>query len=334
MRNLLFAVACALCLSAVVGCNNGQQSDGDGSGAKLTIAVIPKSTGGEFWTTVEEGATAAAKELGVNMKWQGTLTEDQIVEQKNIVESMVNLGVDGIALAPLNPKAMEDPVQQAVDAGIPVVIFDSAVDGDAYVSFVATQNKGGGELGGKELVRLLGDKKGAKVMLMRFVSGTASTEERAEGFLEVANNAGLDVVSDIYADQPTPEGCKVPAANALNMFVVDDKLTLDGIFACNEKAALGVQSALSDLRKSGVEVNVKFVGFDSSPKLLEGLQDGEIDALVVQNPRKMGELAVKTLVAYLRGEKVEKFIDTGVELVTAERLKSDAALRKLLGVED
>jgi ribose transport system substrate-binding protein len=92
-------------------------------------------------------------------------------------------------------------------------------------------------------------------------------------------------------------------------------------------------SALDDLRKSGVTVNTKFVGFDFTPRLVESLQQGKIDALVVQNPRKMGYLAVKTLVKHLRGEEVEKFIDTGVELATKERLETDKALRELVGLE-
>src|SRR5262245_49292029 len=137
----------------------------------ITLAAIPKSTGGEFWETVERGAKKAASELGVTLKWEGTVTETEIAEQNKIIENMVNLGVKGIALAPLNQRAMRPQVQRAVNAGIPVVIFDSGVDGTAHSSFVATDNKQGGVIGGKELIRLVGDKKGAKVMCMRFVQG-------------------------------------------------------------------------------------------------------------------------------------------------------------------
>src|SRR5689334_10685892 len=125
----------------------------------LTLVAIPKSTGGEFWETVARGARKAASDLHVNLKWEGTVTETEIAEQNKIIENMVNLGVDGIALAPLNQKAMRKQVEAAVAAGIPVVIFDSGVDGKAHSSFVATDNKNGGVIGGKELVRLVGDKK-------------------------------------------------------------------------------------------------------------------------------------------------------------------------------
>lgn len=340
MQRLLAALLCGAFLAGFVGCaREPAENVGPAGGAGATgeseatvIAVIPKSTGAEFWENVEAGAREAAAELDAEMKWEGPLTEQEIAEQNKIIENMVNLGVDGIALAPLNPKAMRKPVQSAVDAGIPVVIFDSAVDGDAHASFVATHNRNGGALGAKHVIELLEGKKG-RVMVMRFIQGTASTEARAEGFLETAKAAGLEVMADTFAEQANVEGCKVPAANTLELLVKNGKLELDGIFACNDRATLGMLGALEDLRKSGVEVNARFVGFDFTPRLVDSLQTGKVDALVVQNPRKMGYLAVKTLVNHLRGEEVEEFIDTGVDVATKERLESDEELRKLVGME-
>ncbi len=303
-----------------------------GENDRLVIAVIPKSTGGEFWETVEAGARKAAEDLDVEIKWEGTLTETEIAEQNKIIENMINLGVDGMALAPLNQVATRRPVQNVVDAGIPVVIFDSAVDGDAHVSFVATHNKRGGSLGGEHLVKLLGNKKGP-VMLMRFVQGTGSCEARAKGFIETLTAAGLKIAADPYPEDGTVAGCIRTASNTLEGFVKDGKLDIDGIFACNDRSTLGVLAALEDLRKSGVQVNTKFVGFDFNPKLIDSLQNGKIDALVSQNPEKMGYLAVETIVAHLRDEKIEPFTDTGVELVTKDRLKTEPEIRKLVGLE-
>ena len=132
MLSLMFAVG------VLIGCNRPRSvsapptaaaaSGGQTGGAdRLVIAVIPKSTGGEFWETVEAGARKAAEDLEVDIRWEGTLTETEIAEQNKIIENMVNLGVDGMALAPLNQMAMRKPVKNVVDAGIPVVIFDSAV---------------------------------------------------------------------------------------------------------------------------------------------------------------------------------------------------------------
>ena len=301
-----------------------------GDNLALTLAVIPKSTGGEFWETVEVGRRDAAKELGVEMKWEGAISETEIAEQKKIIENMVNLGVDGIALAPINPKAMQKDVENAVAAGIPVVIFDSSVDGNAQTSFVATDNPVGGGLGGKFIAdKLQGG--GKKVILLRYIQGTASTEQRAQGFLDEMKTAGIEVATDAYVEDGSVAGAKKTATNVLEGYVVDGKLSVDGIFACNLNSALGMAAALEDLRKSGVTTDAVFVGFDSSPRLVEELQNGNIDALVVQSPKKMGRLAVETLVKHLRKQPVEPFIDTGVQVVTAERLKNEPEIRELVG---
>ena len=126
----------------------GAQVAGDGT-KQLTLPVIPKSTSGEFWETVEQGARDAAKDLNVAIKWEGALMETEIAEQNKIIENMLNLGVDGMAIAPLNNKATRKPIEDVVAAGIPVVVFDSAVDGNAHISYVATDNKAGGALAAK-----------------------------------------------------------------------------------------------------------------------------------------------------------------------------------------
>ncbi|GAB4134640.1 substrate-binding domain-containing protein [Thermopirellula anaerolimosa] len=300
---------------------------------KLVIAVIPKSTGAEFWETVKEGAEDAAKALNVEMKWEGPLTETELAEQNKIIENMISLQVDGIALAPLNRAAQRRTVENAVQAGIPVVIFDSEIDGNAHTSFVATNNTQGGVLAARHMAELLGDKKG-RVLVLRFVQGTGSTEARAEGFISAAKEAGLELAGDPYPEDATVAGCKKTAANTLEQFVEDGALKLDGIFACNDRSTLGMLAALEDLRKSGVKVETRFIGFDFTPRLIEALQNGAVDALVAQNPRKMGRLAVETLVAHLRGEKVEPFIDTGVVVVTKEKLASDADVRRLVGLKE
>lgn len=298
---------------------------------QLTLAVIPKSTGGEFWETVEQGARDAGKDLDVTIKWEGPLTETEIAEQNKIIENLLNLGVDGMAVAPLNNKATRKPIEDVVAADVPVVVFDSAVDGNAHTSYVATDNKAGGALAAKYLAEKLGkDKK--RVFVLRYVQGTASTEQRGDGFIDAAKAAGMEIIGDPYCEDPTVAGGIKAAANSLERFVKDGKLEVDGVFATNLYSTLGVLAALDDLRQSGVKTDAVFVGFDTSPKLVEALKNGGVNALVAQNPRRMGYLAVETLTKHLRGEKVEPIIDTGVELVTKERLE-EPGIRKLVGLE-
>lgn len=320
---VLIAVAGLLAGSCSRPAGNGSGSD------KVRLAVIPQSTGGEFWETVERGARRAAGELGIEIRWEGTVTETEIAEQNKIIENMVNLGVDGIAVAPLNFRGTKQAVQIAVRAGIPVVVFDSSVEGDAHSSFVATDNRKGGVLAAEHLRGLIGTAE-PRVMAMRFVQGSAGTEERADGFIETARRAGCDVVADPYPDTGTVEGCKTAAANSLERFVRNRRLEIDGIFACNLYSTLGVLFALDDLRRTGIDVSVRFVGFDTSPRLVKELLDGTIDALVIQNADKMGYLAVRTTYQVVRGAKVPAVIDTGVELVTKERWEREPGIRELM----
>jgi len=327
----LILVTLVVIISCSIGCRPQAVNRGKDQ-KKLVIAVIPKSTGAEFWETVEDGAREAAQKLGVEMKWEGPLTETELAEQNKIIENMISLQVDGIALAPLNRSAQRRTVERAVQAGIPVVVFDSEIDGDAHVSFVATNNKQGGVLAAKHLTELLGGK--GRVMVLRFVQGTGSTEARAEGFIETAKAAGFEIVADPYPEDATVAGCKKTAANTLEGFVKNNELELDGIFACNDRSTLGMLAALEDLRKSGVEVHARFIGFDFTPRLVEAVQQGTVDALIAQNPRRMGQLAVETLVSHLQGKEVPKYIDTGVVIVTRENLESDPSVRKLVGLKD
>lgn len=322
---LIAALACGL-----TSCDNKGKQGGKTDG-KLTIAVIPKSMGGDFWETVRKGCEDAQKEFGVEMRYQGTQSETEIAEQKKIIENMVALKVDGMCIAPLNFDASKGAVESVSAAKIPVVIFDSDVNTQNRVSFVATKNLRGGQIAAEHLVKLLGGK--GNVVVLRYLQGTGSTEERAKGFIDTAKAGGLTILADPYPDDGSIPGCKKAASNALAKYKKDNKLEVDGIFACNLYSASGMLSALDDLRKSGVEVKAQFVGFDSAGDLVRGLKEDRCAALVVQNPYKMGYLAVKTLVQHLRGEKVEASVDTGAELVTKERLK-DKAIRDLVGDKD
>jgi ribose transport system substrate-binding protein len=330
--SLLTAPGCARSEPDSSRTTGASQQVGERPSRWLTLAVIPKSIGGEFWETVEEGARDAAKGLDVSIKWEGAAVETELAEQNKIIENMVNLGVDGMALAPLNNRVMRKSVESVVAAGIPVVIFDSPVDGDAHVSYVGTDNVAGGALAAQHLADRL-DQSGKRIFVLRYIQGTASTEQRTDGFMKAAEAAGLEILAHPYSDDATVAGAIKTASNGLERFVKNGKLQIDGIFATNLFSTMGMMTALEDLRRSGVQTDAIFVGFDTSPKLLEDLLAGRVDALVAQNPRRIGYLAVETLVKHLGGEQVEPIVDTGAQLVTRERLERDPEIRKLVGFE-
>ena len=308
---LLFALA--------AGCSRSKQS----AGASVVYAVLPKGTTHVFWKAVERGAQEAGAELGLEIAWKGPLAEDDRAQQIQLVQQFTAQHVAGIALAPLDHTALAAPIKAARAAGIPVVIYDSGLDGTPgsdFLAYIATDNAQAGAIGGEELARLLPE--GGDVVLLRYLVGSASTAQREQGFLgALGKHSALHVaVENRYAGATGGEA-KTAALNLMG-----ELRKSKGVFCPNESATYGMLLAL---RQEGLAGKLRFVGFDSSPPLVEALRQGEIDALVVQDPRRMGALAVRTLAAHLRGEKTETTIDTGVVLVTREKL-ADPAVQKLL----
>lgn len=304
-------VMSVLSMMALAAC----KKEGGAASARARIAVIPKGTTHEFWKAVHAGAVKASQEAQVDIVWKGPLKEDDLKAQIELVQSFVAQKVSGIVLAPLSDKGLRNPVKAAKAAGIPVVIFDSALQGDDFASFVATDNLAAGRSAGTKMAELLGDKR--KVVVLRYQEGSASTMEREKGFLEAAKDKGLEVVSDNQYGGATTESAfstsesLLAAQNAASGGV-------DGIFTPNESTTFGMLLAL---RKAGLAGKVKFIGFDASDKLVEGVKQGHLDAIVLQDPLRIGYLAVKTMKRLLDGEKVEGRIDTGSTLVTKANLE-------------
>jgi ribose transport system substrate-binding protein len=288
------------------------------------IAVIPKGTTHVFWKSVEAGAKAAGQELGVEIIWKGPTKEDDRSQQIALVDQLVGSGINALMLAPLDAQALRGPVANAAAKKIPVVIFDSALKGTPgvdFTSYVATDNRRGGELAAAELARLLGGK--GKVILLRYAEGSASTQERESGFLDALKPLpGIQVIVDSRYG-----GTTVSSAQDAAMNLLDKIREADGIFCPNESTTFGMLLAL---RQNSLAGKKFFVGFDTSPPLLAGLKRGDLHALVAQNPRRMGHVGVTTAVKALRGEKVEPVIDTGCALVTRENLDTPE-IKALLG---
>ena len=307
----LLCFAVGLCAA---GC---KKKDVPGENERLTVAVIPKGTIHEFWKTVHAGAEMAGQELGVDILWKGSLKEDDREAQISVVENIITRQVDGIVLAPLDDAALRRPVDEAMRSEIPVVIFDSGLQGDNYVSYVATDNFKAGRLAGEHMGQLLEGK--GKVVVLRYAEGSDSTTKREDGFLEAIQAfEGVEIVSSNQYAGVTTASALEAAENTLSRFSrADGELEIDGIFCATEPTTLGILRALQDTGYAG---KIKFVGFDSSKKMIAALRAGELDGFVVQNPMRIGYLSVKTLVEHLRGGSVERQIDTGSTLITEENL--------------
>jgi ribose transport system substrate-binding protein len=266
----------------------------------INIVFIPKSSDQVFWTFMRNGADKAVQEAGnVKLTWRGPAYNDDTDSQIRIVELYTKPEVDAIILVPTDRHRLAAPVKKAVASGIKVIVVDSGLDGDQYRNFITTDNYAAGKLAAERLSALLHGR--GKVLLFRSVAGSASTDDRANGFIDYLkqNSPEIAIVADVYGG-----GSKGKAYHK----AADQKRILhdvDGIFAVNESTAEGMLRAL---REAGLAGKKKFIGFDSTEFLLDGLAKREIDGLIVQDPRKMGYLGIKAAIAAVKDVPVNTLV--------------------------
>lgn len=278
---------------------------------RRVVGVVPKGANHIFWQSVHAGAVKAAREYGLEVEWNAPTVEIDSKRQIEIVDSMVNRQLAGIVLAPVDRKALVSVVDRASNGGIPVSIFDSEVDTPNRVAYVATNNEEGGRMGARKLGELLGGK--GKVAVIGFMPGSASTMEREHGFEDEMRMKypQIDVVGMQFG----------MADRAKSMAVTENILTahpdLAGLFADNESSTAG---AIQALKSRGLK-NVKLVGFDPNEQFVAELRAGWIQAMVAQNPFRMGYESTKAIGMKLRGETPPARVDSGSAMITADVLE-------------
>lgn len=310
LSNRIWSVA-LLCLLAATSCNRGN---------KIVIAVVPKGQAHIFWQTVHAGAVAAGREFNADIRWNGPASETEYSRQIGIVDDYINQHVSGIALAPTNGESLAPIVERAFDEKIPVAIFDSGIKTDKYLTYISTDNYKGGVMAAERMGQLLPN--GGRVAIIGTLPGSVSTTERENGFKEtIAKNfPKISVVDFQYG----------LSDRSKSLAVAEDMLTahpnLNAFFCSNESGSIGAVQAAKSKNIAG---KLKIVGFDTSQTLIEDMQAGNIDSLVVQNPFRMGYLAVSALIQNLQGKVPEKRIDTGATVVTKDNL-TQPAVQELL----
>lgn len=281
---------------------------------QVRIAVVPKGTAHSFWLTVKAGAEQAGREESVQILWKGPAEETDVEGQQRILEDFINQKVDAIVMAACDADGMVPVVKRAMDAGIPVITIDSGVNSDLPLSFVATDNVAAAAKAAEVLCQLVGSK--GKVGMIPFIKGAASSEQREQGFREgIQKCPGVTLGPVLYSQSQVERAIQV----------TEDMLTanpdLVGIFAANEPGAVGAATVLEHRKLAG---KVKLVAFDAAQPETEALKRGTIQALIVQNPFKMGYEGVKQAVKAIRGDRasIPKRVDTGVTVVTKENLET------------
>ncbi len=281
------------------------------------IAVIPKGTASMWWEVVRAGAEQAGKEEGYSISWNGPEQENDREKQIQSVEDALTHGIKALVLGPNDSKALVRPVEKAKASGIPVVIIDSSIETENIDSFAATDNIAGGADAARRLAAALNGH--GKVILTCFIQNSASTEDRAKGFKDTlaAEFPGIQLVAEQYT-LGTVEDARQKTVDMLTKHS-----DADGVFAVNQPVSVGAYKALQNQNLAG---KVKFVGFDSDPVLLEGIEKGEVDSLIVQNPYEIGYSGVKLAVDLLNGKTVEKLKPIPSMIVdksNLEKMKAD-----------
>jgi len=324
-----------LAVASVAGCDR----HGDRT---ATIAVIPKGLTHEFWQSVHRGAERAAHDLAASgsatfrVVWDGPLRERDALEQIRIVDRRISTGVAGMVLAPQHRQTMTGAVERATRRGIPVVVIDSGLEGDNFLKYVATDNYHGGQLAAERLLATLAadGKPAPRLVLFRYAVGSESTEQREKGFEDYVNLAierqkavGQPTITWVSKDKyagATKDSAMKEAVPLVNQKGAD----MDGIFCPNESSTAGMLDALRSLglhwSARGPNAHaVRLVGFDSSEPLLQAVEVGDIDGLILQDPYRMGYLGVWVVAQYLNGHDVAVgglHMGTGESVVTRDNL--------------
>ncbi|MFB5265409.1 substrate-binding domain-containing protein [Paenibacillus enshidis] len=304
MRRFKWNALIGLCLfiGLLSGCGE-QNVEPTAVTTPLQIDMIVKQKDSEYWNTVKLGAEVAAKEFNVKLNFRGPNRETDIEGQIKLMEASIQADPDAIILAAGDYMALAQVTDRAI--GIPVITMDAEVASARPVAFIGANNYASGQLAAERLSTLTGPE--AEIGIINFVKGARNADQRLEGLMDyLARFPDISIVETAYCGSDQ-ELAYQEAAAMLKRYP-----ELDAIVGLSGEAGLGVGRAV---REAGLVPKVKIVTFDSPPAVMEMLQEGTVQATVIQNPFSNGYLAVKQAVEYIQGMDVPDRTDTGTKLI-------------------
>lgn len=320
-RDSLFRVfaAAALVGAATIGCGRKAAPAGGASGKK-TVYMVVKASESEFWQIVIDGAKSAAEELGAELVAQAPVSESEVTKQISIFENAISAAPDALILAPSSSDPLVPAMEKAMQEKLPLIVIDSAANTDQYTSFLASDNVKIGVAAADCMAKALEARKGrpaGRIAALTFLSGASSLERRKEGFESRLKEKypGIKIVD--WRDAQGRSDAAIGMAQDLMTRYPD----LDGIFANNQNTGDALVRAIDMEERKGLAVVV----VDAGAQEKWGLANGIVDYMIVQKPWVMGYMSVEYALKAAAGEKVEKFIDTGIVAITPEMLKSGEA---------
>jgi ribose transport system substrate-binding protein len=282
------------------------------SAKDLKFVLITMDSMDEHWLSVKAGAEAKAKELGIKLSFNAPSGKVDPNEQTRMVEDAITKRVDAILIAPSDAAALSPVVNRAIKAKIPVVVIDSPVNSKGYLTFLATDNYKAAQLAADELAKLIKNK--GKVAIINAQAGSGTTVLRVNGFVDriKSNYPDIKIVSTQYCN-----GDKMLAlSQAMDIMTANPDLA--GFYTSNEGSTVGVSRAIQEKGKSG---KIMLVGFDKSVDIIKGIENHSIEAVMAQDPYKMGYDGAAAAYDFITsGKKPAEKVDTGVKVITFDNV--------------
>lgn len=296
----------------LTGCNRADQTAQDG---RPRVALVVKTLNSPFFLDMQRGAGQAAKQLGVDLIVQAAERELDVERQMQIIENLIQTRVDVLCITPSGSKELVPVVGKANRAGIPVLIVDTRLDGDAakndgveFACFIGSDNYEGGRIAGAHFGSLFTNQ--TDLVVLEGIPGHETADSRVRGFRDgIKAFPHLRLVASQPANNERDQGFNVMQ----NM--LQSQRGIAGVFASNDMMALG---ALEAIRAAGKAGQIKVVGFDAVDEARKEIAAGNMAGSVAQSPEAMGRLAVENAVKVLNGEKVPDYIPVPIELITKD----------------
>ena len=321
MKRNSLAAACAMLAALLL---SGCAADAVGS-EQHTVALVAKSTETEFWLSVFAGAEAAATEYNLKLSISGPETEEDYEAQNRMVAEAVAAGAEALVFSAIDYENNASAIDDAARAGVKIVAIDSSVASDMVSTYIGTDNYAAGQMAAQAALDRVEGK--LVVGIVNYDISSANGQERERGAVALLNESGR---AEVVAVINTLAEAGQARDDTADMLAEHPEINV--LLAFNEPTSVGAAEAVSEL---GLSESVFLVGFDSNVATVDGLQEGSVDALVVQNPYAMGYLGVESAYKLLsgQGDSLESTVDTSTQVVDRENIFTMDSQKALFAFE-
>lgn len=301
----------ALCAAMLLACLCGCGAD-DALPVRHSVALIVKSTDSEFFLSVFAGARAAATEYNLELTIDGPETEEDYETQNRMIGEAAEDGAEAIVFSAIDYEKNAAAVDAAAQNGVKIVSIDSGVGSEHVSTYIGTDNYSAGQMAARAALERVDSP--LRVGIVNYNEGTANGQERVQGAVDALTESGraqIAAVTTTLVDAPRAQ------TDTVALLLAHPEINV--LMAFNEPTSVGAAQAVRVLERSDA---VFLVGFDSNVATIDGLQEGWVDALIVQNPYAMGYLGVESAYRLLSGQGggLESVVDTSTQIVDRKNL--------------